>query len=465
MSNKTRVRFAPAPTGFLHIGSARSALFNWLYARHTGGVLVLRIEDTNEALKRDEFIDAITGPLQWLGLDWDEGPFFQSERTQLYSEAVEQLVESGQAYYCDLSREQVNELCEAQGLPAGYHGFSRDKGLPDGEGTVIRFRAPDEGTTVIDDVIRGRVEFENAHIEDFVIRRSDGSSGFLVANAVDDHDMGITHVVRGEDMLSTTPKVVMLWQALGFGDTPTYAHLPLLVNEQRKKLSKRKDDVSLGEFRRRGYMPEAMLNHLALLGWGPPDEVEVRPVAEIIELFDLENVTKGAAFFDVKKLDSINAEYVRAQDLDTFISDAEPYLTAADTPWPAKNYSAEVFARLASEVQQRVATHADTTDFVDWVFNDEISYDEKSWAKGIVKAKLVPEILAGVIERFATCDWEAETLADTVRAVGDDLGARSQVPVRVAVTGRNFGIPLWDGLVALGREQTIVRLQATLGRL
>lgn len=426
---------------------------------------MLRIEDTNEALKSDEFIDAIIGPLQWLGLDWDEGPFFQSERTELYDNAVTRLIESGHAYYCNLSRDDIAELCEAKGLPVGYHGFSRDAGLGDGDGVVVRFRAPDEGTTVIDDVVRGRVEFENGPIEDFVIRRSDGTSGFLVANAVDDHDMGITHVVRGEDMLSTTPKVVLLWEALGFGETPTYAHLPLLVNEQRKKLSKRKDDVSLGDFRQRGYLPEAMLNHLALLGWGPPDEVEVRPVSEIIELFELENVTKGAAFFDVKKLDSINAEYVRAQDVAAFIDAATPYLTAVSAPWPAENYSPEVFATLAPEVQQRVVTHADAPDFVDWVFMDEITYDEKSWAKGIVKPKLVPEILAEVIERFESCEWDAETLAGVVRSVGDELEARSQVPVRVAVTGRNFGIPLWDGLVAVGRERTIARVKAALDRL
>ena len=405
MTDSTRVRFAPAPTGYLHVGSARSALFNWLYARRTGGTFVLRIEDTNEELKRDEFIDAILEPLQWLGLDWDEGPYFQSERTDLYVGAIEQLVADGKAYFCTMTRDEIDARCEAEGLPSGYHGFSRDAGLPDGDDAVVRFRVPDSGVTVVDDTIRGRVEFENEHLEDFVIRRSDGSPVFLVANAVDDADMGITHVVRGEDLLNTTPKVVMLWEALGYGPTPQYAHLPLLVNEQRKKLSKRRDDVSLGDFRAQGYLPEAMVNHLALLGWGPDDEVEVRPIDEIVAQFDLADVNKGPAFFDTKKLDHINGEYIRMQSPEQFMTDVEPFVTAADVPWPAENYSADVFATLAPEVQTRVAVHSEAPNFIDWVFADEVTFDEKSWKKGIQKAKMVPEIFDGVLARFEACDW------------------------------------------------------------
>ncbi len=465
MTDQIRVRFAPAPTGYLHVGSARSALFNWLYARHTGGTFVLRIEDTNEELKQDEFIDAILEPLQWLGLDWDEGPHFQSERTHLYVAAIEQLVADGKAYFCNMSREQIDARCEADGLPSGYHGFSRDLGLPDSDDAVVRFRVPDSGTTVVDDSIRGRVEFENANLEDFVIRRSDGSPVFLVANAVDDADMGITHVVRGEDLLNTTPKVQLLWEALGYGPTPTYAHLPLLVNEARKKLSKRRDDVSLGEFREKGYLPQAMLNYLALLGWGPNDEVEIRPIEEIIAQFDLADINKGSAFFDTKKLDHINGEYIRMQSAEAFLADAEPYVSGADAPWPEANYSAEVFAALAPEVQTRVAVHSEAPNFVDWVFADEVSYDEKSWKKGIQKAKMVPEIFEGVIAKFETCDWTADTIKDAVFGVGEELGAKSQVPVRVAVTGRNFGIPLWDALEAMGREKTIGRIRSAQAQL
>ena len=253
------MRFAPAPTGFLHVGSARSALFNWLYARSTGGEMILRIEDTDAALRKPEYIDAIVKPLQTLGIDWDEGPYYQSQRQRLHVDAVEQLVESGHAYFCNLTREQSDELAKEAGLPSGYHGWSRDKGLSDGPDCVVRFRTPDEGQIVIEDVIRGDVTFSCADLEDFVVRRSDGTPTFLVANAVDDADMSITHVIRGEDLLNTTPKVMLIWDALDFGDKPTYAHLPLLVNDKRKKLSKRRDDVSLMDFLRQGYLPEAMV--------------------------------------------------------------------------------------------------------------------------------------------------------------------------------------------------------------
>ena len=342
-----RVRFAPAPTGFLHVGSARSALFNWLFARNTGGTFVLRVEDTNAEKTTQEFVDAITQPLRWLGLDWDEGPYFQSERLDQHLAAIEQLLDSGHAYCCDLSAEEVEALNEEAGHKGGYHGWSRDRNVEDGPGVVVRFRAPDEGVTVIDDIVRGRVEIAHETIEDFVIRRGDGSPVFLIANAVDDHEMGITHVIRGEDLLNTAPKVMLLWDALGFGEKPTYAHLPLLVNEQRKKLSKRRDSVALASFRDEGYLPEAMLNALALLGWGPPDEVEIRPMAEIVDLFSLETVNKAAAMFDVQKLGHINAEYIKGLSAAEFTAAAEPWLTSDEAPWPADAFDSAVVEALA----------------------------------------------------------------------------------------------------------------------
>ena len=241
------------------------------------------------------------------------------------------------------------------------------------------FRTPDDGEVVIDDVIRGEVRFSCAELEDFDIRRSDGSPTFLVANAVDDADMSITHVIRGEDLLNTTPKVMLIWDALDFGDKPTYAHLPLLVNDKRKKLSKRRDDVSLMDFLRQGYLPEAMVNHLALLGWGPPDDVEIRPITEIIELFKLENVNKGSAFFDVTKLNHINGEYIRALPVEDFIDKAEPFVYGLDTEvsWENGAYRPEVFAMVAGEVQQRVEKFADIPRFIGWLFTDEVEFDNE----------------------------------------------------------------------------------------
>ncbi|MGI9606056.1 MAG: glutamate--tRNA ligase [Acidimicrobiales bacterium] len=457
-----RVRFAPAPTGFLHVGSARSALFNWLFAQSTGGEMILRIEDTDAALRKPEFIDAIVRPLQTLGISWEEGPYYQSQRKQFHVDAVQQLVEDGYAYFCNLTRAEADQLASDAGLPAGYHGWSRDKNISDGPDCVVRFRAPDEGEIVFDDIIRGEVRFACRDLEDFVIRRSDGSPTFLVANAVDDADMSITHVIRGEDLLNTTPKVMLLWDALDLGEKPEYAHLPLLVNAQRKKLSKRRDDVSLLDFLGKGYLPAAIVNHLALLGWGPPDEKEIRPIGEIIDLFKLENVNKGSAFFDIDKLDHINGEYIRMLPIDEFVELAQPYVYGVDTEisWDTADYRPDVFELVAADVQQRVNVLNEIPHYLDWLFIDAVDYDERSWNKAMKKGKKVPEILDGIIEAFADVEWTAEALNEAVGSVGDELGARSQVPARVAITGRNAGIPMWDATAQLDRDVVLGRLRA-----
>ncbi|HJM27258.1 MAG TPA: glutamate--tRNA ligase family protein, partial [Acidimicrobiales bacterium] len=250
-----RVRFAPSPTGFLHVGSARTALFNWLFARSTGGTYVLRVEDTDAERNRPELTQSLLAELEWLGLDWDEGPLYQSERLDRHREVVDDLLARGLAYLCDADNTEVE-------------GSSITDGL------AVRFRMPTGQTVEFEDIVRGEVSFSTDDLEDFVIWRSNGSPMFLLANAVDDADMGITHAIRGEDLLSGVPKVLLLLDALG-APHPTYAHLPLLVNEQRKKLSKRRDDVSIADYRERGYLAEAMVNYLALLGWGPPDDVEI----------------------------------------------------------------------------------------------------------------------------------------------------------------------------------------------
>ena len=295
----SRVRFAPSPTGFLHVGSARTALFNWLHARSVGGTFVLRIEDTDAERNRSDLTDSLLAELEWLGLDWDEGPYFQSERRDRHREVVEDLLGSGRAYLCDAENREVDGSTMVDGL-------------------AVRFRMPVGATMAFDDIVRGEVSFATDDLEDFVIWRSNGSPMFLLANAVDDADMGITHAIRGEDLLSGVPKVLLLLDAMG-APRPIYAHLPLLVNEQRKKLSKRRDDVSIGDYRERGYLPEAMVNYLALLGWGPPDEVEIRPLSEIVDLFRIQDVNKAAAFFDLKKLEHVNSTHLRALDRDDWL--------------------------------------------------------------------------------------------------------------------------------------------------
>ena len=429
--------------------------------------MILRIEDTDAALRKPEFTDAIVKPLQTLGITWDEGPYYQSQRKQFHVDAVYQLVESGHAYFCNLTRDEADALAAEAGLPAGYHGWSRDKGLEDGPDCVVRFRTPDEGTIVIDDVIRGRVEFSCAELEDFVIRRSDGSPTFLVANAVDDADMSITHVIRGEDLLNTTPKVMLLWKALDFGETPTYAHLPLLVNEQGKKLSKRRDSVALASFRDEGYLPKAMANALALLGWGPNDDVEIRPIAEIVDQFDLARVNKAAAQFDLKKLGHINAEYIKALSPSEFVAAAEPWLTSDEVPWQASAYRPDVVEALAPEVQQRVAKLDEAPAWLGWLFAPVTAYDEKSWTKAMVKGRVADRVLDDVITALTDDDFsDADRLEATVMGVGaalsEELGARvmSQAPVRVALTGGGAGIPLWQAMTMLGRDECLARLRA-----
>lgn len=469
MADAPRVRFAPAPTGYLHVGSARSALFNWLHARRHGGTLVLRIEDTNAELATPEFYAAITEPLQWLGIDWDEGPYYQSERTEMYLAAVARLVESGAAYLCDCTRDAIDARNAQTGFKGGYDRHCRDRSdVVDGDGVVVRFRTPTEGQIVIDDVVRGSVSFETAEFEDFVVRRGNGTPVFLVANAVDDADMGITHVVRGEDLLNTTPKVMLLWQALDLGPAPVYAHLPLLVGDDRKKLSKRKDSVALADFEADGFLPEAMANYLALLGWGPPDDVEVRPMSEIIELFDLAGVNKAPAFFDMKKLEHINGEYIRALSPDELAERLQPWL-GADAAWPVDRFDATIFRAVVPHIQERLRRLSDIGPLVDWLFTEDppTETDDKELAK-IAKAMgrdEVPAVLQATISALETCDWDAETLNATVRQVGDDLDAKSQVPVRIAVTGRRVGPPLFEPMAFLDREVVLVRLRAALAEL
>ena len=475
-----RVRFAPAPTGFLHVGSARTALFNWLFARHHGGEMALRVEDTDAALRTDEYVDAIVEPLRWLGLDWDIGPLFQSQRRDHHLDAVERLVASGAAYYCDLTRADVERLCADAGLPVGYHRWSRERSVSDGPGVVVRFRCPDEGETVVNDLVRGTVTFANESLEDFVIRRGDGSPTFHLANAVDDHDMAISHVIRGEDLLNTTPRVQLLWRALDYGEPPAYAHLPLLVNAKRQKLSKRRDDVALDDYRERGYLPEAMINYLALLGWGPPDEVEMRPTAEIVDLFDLADINRAPAYFDPVKLDHINAAYIKSLNPHEFADRVEPFLrdpvesaeahdTGARSGEPDRRPSWEwtVASTLASEIQQRITTLQQAPQWVHWLLSEEISYDEKAWRKAMLGAAPAAEVLALVAERLADDDFtSAERLESIVMGVGDELAerlgarVRSQPPVRVALSGVGAGLPLRNAMVLLGKEKTLARLRA-----
>jgi glutamyl-tRNA synthetase len=464
-SAPVRVRFAPSPTGIFHVGGARTALFNWLFARHHGGTMVLRIEDTDAERNQEEWTVGIVDALRWLGLDWDEGPFHQSERSHLYAEAAEKLFADGRAYYCDCSREARDERTRDNPTP-GYDGYCRDRGLTPGEGRALRFRTPDEGSTTVIDVIRGAPVFEHANVEDFVILRSNKTPIFLLAAVVDDMAMGITHVIRGEEHLPNTVKTLLLWDALGGGDPPVFAHVPVLVNQARKKLSKRRDKVALEQYRDQGYLPEAMRNYLALLGWAPPDGREVVSLDEMVAAFRLEDVNSSPAFFDERKLLHFNAEYIRGLSAAEFVGASGPFLEHGS--WAPGDFDFAAFDVLAPLVQERVRTLSEVPAMVEFLFLPEPRIDDKAWDKRVVRGHAAKEILVAAGEEYASCPWTADALHEATAAIGErhELGlAKAQFPVRVAVTGRDVGLPLFESLEVLGRDPTRERLRQALERL
>ncbi len=443
-------------------------MFNWLFARRTGGTFVLRIEDTDTERNREEWVEGIFSSLAWLGLDADEGPYRQSERTGAYGAAVDQLWAAGMLYACGCSREEVESRTKGNAIP-GYDGHCRELGLPR-EGRALRFRVPDAGNVVVKDVIRGEVDFPCEAIEDFVLVKSSGSPLFVLANVVDDIDMSITHVIRGEDLLPSTPKGLLVWKALRGEDAelPVFAHLPMLVNERRQKLSKRRDPVALESYREQGYLPQAMVNYLALLGWSHPDGHEMMQVGEILESFRLEDVNHSPAFFDVAKLTHLNGEHLRKLDREAFVEACSPWLTTERAPWPSDRFDAGRFRRIAPLVQERVATLAEVPGMVDFLFLDQPVIDDDAWralTQDPGEAMVSAAMLTGVLEAVESCDWSAATLHDATLRVGESLGrklGRAQAPVRVAITGRRVGPPLFESMELLGRDVVQARLKAAL---
>jgi glutamyl-tRNA synthetase len=447
---------SPSPTGYFHVGSARTALYNWLIAHQQGGTFVLRIEDTDDEREREGATEGILRVMEWLDLRWDEGPYFQSQRGDLYTAAAEKLYASGMAYYCDCTSEEVQRRAKERGGPPGYDSFCRERGLGPGPGRVLRFSTPDTGETVVVDLVRGEPVTQNEHIEDFALVRSNGRVLFILANVVDDIDMEISHVIRGEDHLPNTPKYLLLWDALQGGPHPVFAHLPLLVNERRQKISKRKGDkVAVEDYQSEGYLPDAFRNYVALLGWAPSGDREIISIEEMIAEFRLEDVVPSPAFFDEKKLQHINSEYIRARPLPQFIAEAEAFLPS--------DWDADVFERIAEVVQTRVRTLGEVPGMVRFLFEDPPARDDKAWDKRVVRAPSSAEILDLAISGYAACtDWSAEGLKAVAESVAErvELGlGKAQFPIRVAVTGSDVGPPLFESLEVLGRERTLERLR------
>lgn len=466
MSDSPRYRFAPSPTGFFHVGGARTALYNWALTLRTGGTFVLRIEDTDESRNSPEWTQGIIDALAWLGIDSShpqfEGPYFQSANAELHVAAAHRLYEQGNAYWCDLTADQIQERAKASGKQ-GYDGYSRDRGLEPGPGRVLRFRVPD-GATVVNDLVRGRVEFSNDTIEDFVLLRGNGTPMFLLANVVDDIEMKISTVVRAEEHLPNTPKQQLIWDALG-QQPPVWAHVPVLVNEQRKKLSKRRDKVALEQYREEGILPDAMVNYLMTLGWAPAGDEEIVPWQRIVDEFRLEDVNHSPAFFDIKKLNAFNGDYIRAMSMDAFISACVPYLQNA--PWPAERFAADVFAKVAPLIQTRVVTLSEVPEMIDFIFLADPVIDDAAWTKTMA-ADFAADVLRDFGDALASCEWNHDALKHVLESWTESrelkLG-KTQAPIRVAITGRTVGPPLFESIEILGRDETQRRLSAALSRL
>ena len=462
-----RYRFAPSPTGYFHVGGARTALYNWILAVRQGGTFVLRIEDTDESRNQPQWTQGIIDALAWLGIDSTdphfEGPYFQSANAAEHVAAAERLFASGHAYYCDLTSEQIQERAKQSGT-TGYDGYSRDRGLGPGEGRVLRFRVP-EGHTIVKDLVRGDVDFDNATIEDFVLLRGNGTPVFLLANVVDDILMKITHVVRAEEHLPNTPKQQMLWDALGHA-APQWAHVPVLVNEQRKKLSKRRDKVAVEQYREEGILADAMRNYLMTLGWAPAGDTEIVEWQSIVESFRLEDVNHSPAFFDVKKLQAFNGEYIRLMSVEQFVEQAEAILTSPSVPWPADRYRPEIFRAMAPLVQTRVAVMAEVVPMVDFLFLAEPPIDDASFTKAF-SGDSAASTLEEIAVAFESITWNVEQIKSAVEAVGERHGiklGKLQAPLRVAVTGRSVGPPLFEPIELLGRDATLRRIRSALAR-
>lgn len=466
MSQTVRTRIAPSPTGDPHVGTAYVALFNYALAKKHGGQFILRIEDTDRVRSNTESEAMIFDALRWLGLEWDEGPdvggsagpYRQSERSEIYTEHVEQLVASGDAYPCFCTRERLDELRAHQRenkLALGYDGHCRSIAPKEaasrrqaGEAHVIRLAMPTEGESTVEDLLRGTISIDNAQVDDQVLVKSDGYPTYHLANVVDDHLMGITHVIRAEEWISSLPKHVRLYQAFGW-DLPVFCHLPLLRNADKSKISKRKNPVSLNHYRRAGFLPEAMLNYLALMGWTMPDEREEFTRDEFINELTLERISLGGPVFDQQKLTWLNGKYLRELE-------APQILERLKTQWLSDDYLLKVLP-LAHE---RIETLQDFFSYAEFFFTGDVDYDEAARKKLVAKgkngaqtAKMIRKLLEDYIDSLL--QWNVETVEDALRRFCEKEGVTPKeifMPVRIAVTGRAATPPLFDTMAVLGKE-------------
>jgi glutamyl-tRNA synthetase len=483
-----RVRFAPSPSGDLHVGNIRTALYDWAFARRTGGVFVLRIEDTDKSRVTDEYVRSALDTLRWLGLDWDEGPeaggeygpYQQSQRLAIYADWAAKFLSAGHAYHCYCTPEELAErraAARAAGGPSGYDGHCRDLTTEQvaayeaaGRQPVLRMRMPD-GATTFTDLVRGEVSFDHAFVPDFVLQRADGSPLYTLAVAVDDVLMKITHVVRGEDLLSSTPRQLAVYRAMGVAaaDFPLFAHLPYVLGKDGQRLSKRNGVVSANWYRDEGFLPEAICNYLALLGWSPGENRESFTLAEMAAEFDLARVNKNAAQFDVRKLEAINGDKIRALEPADFVSRITPFLQraglVADPPTAAQDRLVRAAAPL---IQQRMSRLTEAVSMLGFLLVSDADFapDPDDAAKALTADS--GRVLQAAEAALAGAEpWTADVIEAALKyALIDDLGLKPRVafaPVRVAVTGRRVSPPLYQSIELLGRDRTLGRLGHAIG--
>ncbi|MCK5434036.1 MAG: glutamate--tRNA ligase [Dehalococcoidales bacterium] len=486
MPNSVRVRYAPSPTGYPHVGNIRTALFNWLFARHSGGSFIVRIEDTDVARKVKGTVEAILEGLSWLGLNWDEGPdvggkfgpYFQSQRLELYREAAERLVSQGDAYYCYCSPQRLEEMRAEQvrdKQPLGYDRRCRnlspeERAKKEAEGItpVVRFQTPLTGQAGFNDLIRGQVVFDNNTLDDFVLLKSDGYPTYHLANVVDDHLMEISHVLRAEEWLSSTPRHLLLYQALKF-EPPQFAHLPMLLGADRAKLSKRHGASSITEYREQGYLPEAMVNFLALLGWSLDDKTELLSRQELINNFSLERVSRTAAIFNHEKLYWMNGVFLRELSHEDLLQKIMPFLESGLPKEVNRPISKEYVSRIVPLTRERINTLAEAATYANFFFLDKLEYDaslligKKMTIETTLKALKAAQEKLSLLESF-----DHDSLEGTLRPLADELGLNAGQlfsPLRVATTGRTAAPPLFETMVVLGKERCLERIRVAIEKL
>lgn len=457
---KVITRFPPSPTGHLHIGSARTALFNWLFARHHQGTFILRIEDTDRLRSKQEYVDSILEGMKWLGLNWDEGPYFQSQRMEIYKNHIQRLLTQKKAYYCYCTPEQLKEkrqIALAQGKNPGYDGTCRNKNLPPRPGAVVRFKSNSIGETVLTDLIHGPIIFDNAQLDDWIIQRSDGTPTYNFVVVVDDATMGITHVIRGDDHINNTPKQLQLYEALGY-KPPQFAHVPMILGPDKAKLSKRHGAANILEYREMGFLPQAVVNFLARLGWSYGDQ-EVFSLEELIEKFDISHIGKAAAVFDPEKLLWFNAHYIKETPDEILAEILLPFLKKKGYP----STSIEYVIKIIPSLKPRAKTLIEMADMADFYFLDDITPNAKA------KKFLVPEIKPALTEMLKAIEAmpslnesEIEQIFKEIKTKYDLSTRQFAQAIRAALTGRTASPGLFEIMAIMGKERVVKRIKKVL---